>query len=71
MRITCGTCGRDVAVVPDWNRRQGDQAAEYRVTRHRATDRKNKNGKQEICTGSGVRIALPDNTYPEAELARV
>lgn len=59
MKVTCTICRREVGVVSDWNRREGQQADEYRIVRHRATDKKNKNGRQEICPGTGVRIAVP------------
>lgn len=55
-RTVCTVCGREVGVVSDWNRRQGQQTETFRVTRHRSNVVKVKGGRQEICGGTGLHV---------------
>lgn len=58
-RTICTVCNREVGVLADWNRRQGQQDEQYRVVRHRANEKYHKNGGNVICTGTGVRVLVP------------
>jgi hypothetical protein len=53
-------CGREVGARTNWNNRQSGRIVEdWRVIRHRATEkRSNAEGRREIiCPGGGIQIS--------------
>lgn len=52
----CTVCQRMVGAAPNWARWQSGQHPEWRVTRHRRTERRLRQGKQDICPGGGILI---------------
>lgn len=55
----CTLCDREVGAVRNWSRWQSGQSQEWRVPRHRATERSAwLDGKRPevICPGSGILV---------------
>jgi len=56
----CTVCDREVGVRENWNNRQAGRITrdDWRVIRHRATDKRNNSkGRPEIiCLGGGIQV---------------
>jgi hypothetical protein len=57
--IVCTICKRTVSAGRNWSRDQVGRSAEWRVSRHRSTDKRAPKGTREtICPGSGIVVTL-------------
>lgn len=53
----CTLCSREVAAVLNWARWQSGQSPEWRVHRHRSTEKPAPRGTREtICPGTGILV---------------